>query len=174
MLIEQLAFAHLNIGRLHFRSATADGLEGARVYGALAIGLTGEFRRTALALKAYRERSRAIEAGPSQAATSPADGPGGADDREGADTEQGSKPGGDEHDGATLPLAAEPAAGRGRPVEQVEKRRGLAPPGVNGCGRRPWPTSPGSARPGRGRPWARPGPPTTAGRDRGAPSRSGS
>ena len=93
MLIEQLALAHLNIGRLHFRSATADGLEGARVYGALAIGLTGELRRTALALQDYREKSRAIEAGPSQAATSPADGPGAADDREGADTEQGSKRG---------------------------------------------------------------------------------
>lgn len=123
MLIEQMALANLNIGRLHFRSATADGLEGARVYGALAIGLTGELRRTAIALQAYREKSRAIEAGPSQAATSPVVDPGLAYDRQGVVTEQGSKVGGDEHGHATIPIVAESSPGRGREAEQVEKAR---------------------------------------------------
>lgn len=54
MMIEQLALAHLNIGRLHGEAATARDLNHAKAYGSLAIGLTGEFRRTALALKAYR------------------------------------------------------------------------------------------------------------------------
>jgi hypothetical protein len=64
MLVEQLALAHFNVGRLHFRSATADGLEAARAYGSLAVALTGEFRRTALALRAYRAAGGAVrEAG---------------------------------------------------------------------------------------------------------------
>jgi hypothetical protein len=54
MLIEQLALAHLNTGRLHFRAANAESLDGARVYGGLAVLLQGELRRTALALKQYR------------------------------------------------------------------------------------------------------------------------
>jgi hypothetical protein len=54
MLIEQIALAHLNIGRLHLLSATAEGIEATRAYGSMAIALTGEFRRTALALQAYR------------------------------------------------------------------------------------------------------------------------
>lgn len=58
MLIEQLALAHLNSGRLHFRAANAEGLEGARVYGGLAVLLQGELRRTALALAAYRSAAR--------------------------------------------------------------------------------------------------------------------
>jgi len=61
MLIEQLALAHLNAGRLHFRAANAEGLDGARVYGGLAVLLQGELRRTALALKAYRSNSRSQE-----------------------------------------------------------------------------------------------------------------
>ena len=123
MLIEQLALAHLNIGRLHFRSATADGLEGARVYGALAIGLTGELRRTAIALQAYREKSRAIEAGPSQAATPPVEAPGPAGAGEGPDVEQESKPGGDDRDGATILLTAEPPEGRGGPTKPSASSR---------------------------------------------------
>ena len=59
MLIEQLALAHLNAGRLHFRAANAESLEGARVYGGLAVLLQGELRRTALALKAYRSQRQA-------------------------------------------------------------------------------------------------------------------
>src|SRR5438270_403136 len=54
MLIEQIALAHLNIGRLQYKSANAGSLEEARAYGGLATQLLGEFRRTALALQAYR------------------------------------------------------------------------------------------------------------------------
>jgi len=58
MLIEQLALGHFNIGRLHFKSATAEGLEAAKVYGSLAVSLTGEFRRSALALSSYRAANK--------------------------------------------------------------------------------------------------------------------
>ena len=58
MLIEQLALAHLNSGRLHFKAANAESLDGARVYGGLAVLLQGELRRTALALKMYRSQAR--------------------------------------------------------------------------------------------------------------------
>jgi hypothetical protein len=61
MLVEQLALAHMNVGRLHFRSATADGLEAAKAFGSLAVALTGEFRRTALALQAYRAAGGAVK-----------------------------------------------------------------------------------------------------------------
>src|SRR5262249_4032087 len=63
MLLEQIALAHLNIGRLHYRSATAEDLEGAKASGALAIALTGEFRRTALALQQYRAAGQVLGAG---------------------------------------------------------------------------------------------------------------
>ncbi len=120
MMIEQLALAHLNTGRLHHRAATADSLEAARVYGTTAILLMGEFRRGALALKSYRDRPQSVE---TKAATAVEAIPAMPDAREGADTEQGSKPEGDEHDGATIPLAQEPQAGRGRPVEPGETAR---------------------------------------------------
>ncbi len=120
MMIEQLALAHLNTGRLHHRAATADSLEAARVYGTTAILLMGEFRRGALALKSYRDKPRAIS---TQGAAAVEAIPAMTDDREGADSEQGSEPGDDEHDGATIPLAQEPQEGRGRPIEQGEKAR---------------------------------------------------
>jgi hypothetical protein len=58
MLVEQLALAHLNAGRLHFKAANTESLEGARVYGGLAVLLQGELRRAALALKTYRSQAR--------------------------------------------------------------------------------------------------------------------
>ena len=54
MMIEQIALAHLNIGRLQFRSATAQTVDAAKAYGGMATQLLGEFRRTALALQAFR------------------------------------------------------------------------------------------------------------------------
>ncbi len=120
MLVEQLALAHLNTGRLHHRAATADSLEAARVYGTTAILLMGEFRRGALALKSYRDGPRANELKGTTAVEAYPPSP---DAREGADGEQGSKPGDDDHDGATIPLAQEPQAGRGRPIEPGEKAR---------------------------------------------------
>jgi len=55
MLIEQITLAHHNIGRLHSSAAAAKTVDEAKVYNAAAAKLLGEFRRTALALKQYRE-----------------------------------------------------------------------------------------------------------------------
>ncbi len=118
MLIEQLALSHLNTGRLHFKSATADGLEAARTYGALAIALAGEFRRGAMALKAYRARPQAGEG------RSPAADVSGRDplaEQEAVDGELGSNTG-DEVDGGTIPLP-ESKEGRGRPEEPRQATR---------------------------------------------------
>jgi hypothetical protein len=62
MLIEQLALAHLNAGRLHYRAAVAEGVEAARAFGGLAVLLHGEVRCTALALQEYRARARCLGA----------------------------------------------------------------------------------------------------------------
>jgi hypothetical protein len=58
MMIEQIVLAHMNIGRLQFKSATSDSLDAAKVYGGLAIQLLGEFRRTCLGLQALRTSTR--------------------------------------------------------------------------------------------------------------------
>ena len=55
MLVEQIALAHHAIGCYYVRGATAETLELAKVYNAAAARLLGEFRRTVLALKKYRE-----------------------------------------------------------------------------------------------------------------------
>lgn len=55
MLIEQIALAHHNIGRLYVRAASAETLDQVKVYNAAAANLLAEFRRAALALKKYRE-----------------------------------------------------------------------------------------------------------------------
>jgi len=55
MLLEQLALAHHSIGRLHVRAGTAEGLEAVTACHAAAARLQAEFRRSALALQAYRE-----------------------------------------------------------------------------------------------------------------------
>jgi hypothetical protein len=114
ILIEQLALAHLNSGRLHFRAATSDSLEAARVYGSMAIMLMGEFRRGALALKSYRDKPQSAERSPAAGGDVAR---AGSPDREGVDGEQGSNPRGDEHDGGTILLAAESPTGRGGPAK---------------------------------------------------------
>jgi hypothetical protein len=58
MMIEQITLAHLNIGRLQFKSATSESPETARVYGGMATHLLAEFRRCCLALQAFRLSSR--------------------------------------------------------------------------------------------------------------------
>jgi hypothetical protein len=55
MMIEQIALAHHNIGCLYVRASAADDLDQAKLYNAAAARLLGEFRRTVLALKKYRE-----------------------------------------------------------------------------------------------------------------------
>jgi hypothetical protein len=56
MMVEQLAVAHFRIVQLHVRAQKAHGVEAAKLYNAAAARLLGEFRRTALGLRAYRGR----------------------------------------------------------------------------------------------------------------------
>ena len=56
MLLEQLALAHLRIGQMHVTAGRAQGLEATKILNGAASRLLGEFRRTALALRAYRGR----------------------------------------------------------------------------------------------------------------------
>src|SRR5947209_1066733 len=55
MLLEQLTLAHHNIGRLHVKSSTSGSIQEASAYNGAAARLMAEFRRSSLALKAYRE-----------------------------------------------------------------------------------------------------------------------
>jgi len=55
MLLEQLVLAHLRAGQLQAQAGMAEGLEAVRLYNAAAARLLAEFRKTALALKSYRE-----------------------------------------------------------------------------------------------------------------------
>jgi hypothetical protein len=55
MLLEQLAWAHHVLGRLHVHAGSRDNVEEAKVYHAAAARLMGEFRRSALALQSYRQ-----------------------------------------------------------------------------------------------------------------------
>jgi hypothetical protein len=59
MLVEQLALAHHAVGRLHLKAATAETLNEAAIFLGAAARLTAEFRKTALALKSYREPAAA-------------------------------------------------------------------------------------------------------------------
>lgn len=63
MLVEQLALAHLNCGQLFYKASSASSVECASAYLAATTRLMAEFRRTALALPAYREAVRRIEQG---------------------------------------------------------------------------------------------------------------
>ena len=126
MLIEQITLAHLNIGRLQFRSASADSVEAAKVYGGLATQLTAEFRRTCLALQAYRLAARHAgggAAGPALPGAATAPPPA----RENAvDSELVSKEAND-HGSGTVPFAAdESEAGGRRQGERVEASRAIA------------------------------------------------
>lgn len=122
MLIEQLALAHPNTGRLPYKSATADGLEAARTYGALAIALAGEMRRTALAIKAYRIKPQAATVAVGAVVSAEGAGAVARAGEGGDDDELGSNAGDPEHDEGTIPLT-ESAAGRGRQAEPGEAAR---------------------------------------------------
>ena len=58
MLIEQLALAHHNIGRLHVKSSIASSHEESVAYAAAATRLTAEHRRLAAGLQDYRAKAR--------------------------------------------------------------------------------------------------------------------
>ena len=68
MLLEQLALAHLNIGQLFGRASSASSVECAAAYLAATTRLMAEFRRSALALPAYREAVQRLERSPDLAA----------------------------------------------------------------------------------------------------------
>jgi hypothetical protein len=55
ILVEQVAMAHHNIGRLYLSAARNESLEQVQAYHQAASRLLGELRRTVLALKKYRE-----------------------------------------------------------------------------------------------------------------------
>ncbi len=59
MLIEQLALAHFNIGRLQLKSCSAENSKLAIAYADAATRLFGEFRRCSLALEDFREKQAA-------------------------------------------------------------------------------------------------------------------
>jgi hypothetical protein len=67
MLLEQLVLAHLRAAQLQAHAGMAEGLEAVRLYNAAAARLLAEFRKTALALKSYRE----VPARPAQTGTPP-------------------------------------------------------------------------------------------------------
>jgi hypothetical protein len=71
MLVHQLAQAHFAIGRLHVRSSGSRGTVEAVAYVAAAARLMAEFRRTSLALQAYREATARKQVHPAKAATRP-------------------------------------------------------------------------------------------------------
>lgn len=56
MLIEQLCLAHFRIAQLHVGAGQAEKAEAVKMYNSVAARMLGEFRRTALALRAYRTR----------------------------------------------------------------------------------------------------------------------
>jgi hypothetical protein len=58
MIVEQLALAHFNFAFLQVKATNAPKVEAAGVYAGAAARLMGEFRRSALALQAYRAASR--------------------------------------------------------------------------------------------------------------------
>src|SRR5262249_8131885 len=62
MVLEQLFLSHHVVGRLHARAGTRDRLEEVQAFLAAAARLMAEFRRSSLALKAYRERPAAKHA----------------------------------------------------------------------------------------------------------------
>jgi hypothetical protein len=122
MMIEQIALAHMSIGRLQFNSATAGSIEAARTYGAMATQLLGEFRRTALALKGYRTETQAgafdegLSASPAKADSDQ------KASKEEVDSELGNNPGDQDHGDDTIPLP-ESAQGRGGKTEPGEMAR---------------------------------------------------
>ncbi len=66
MIVEQLALAHFNTGLLQSRATNTNTIERAAVYASAAARLMAEFRRSALALQAYRLASRQLANDPAK------------------------------------------------------------------------------------------------------------
>ena len=60
ILVEQVLMSHLITGHLQVKGANAESVESAGVYLGAAARLTGELRRTALALQAFRLAARQL------------------------------------------------------------------------------------------------------------------
>jgi hypothetical protein len=72
MIIEQLSMAHFSLGLLSCKTTNAGRPEAVKIYSGAAARLMGEFRRSALALQAYRAASRRLSAaGPGSALALP-------------------------------------------------------------------------------------------------------
>jgi hypothetical protein len=66
MILEQLALAHLNVGVFQYRATNAGTIQATAAYAGAAARLIAEFRRSALALQAYRVASRQLANDPSK------------------------------------------------------------------------------------------------------------
>lgn len=131
MMIEQIVLAHMNIGRLQFRSSTAESVEVARGYGGMAAQLLAEFRRTCLALQAFRLSARQLartDAAQQVLCTETVDAATATTEfeKETPDTEKTSTEGAD-HDHGTVPFQAEESAsGGGQPDQRQKAKRSIA------------------------------------------------
>jgi hypothetical protein len=76
ILLEQLALAHHALGRLHVRAGSRESVEEVQAYLGAIARLLAEVRRTALALKAYRQpgTDRSADATPPAGPKEPAEG----------------------------------------------------------------------------------------------------
>ena len=66
MIIEQLSLAHFSMGLLSCKASNAGKVEAVGVYSQAAARLMAEFRRSALALQAYRAASRQLAHDPAK------------------------------------------------------------------------------------------------------------
>jgi hypothetical protein len=73
MIIEQLSLAHFSMGLLSCKAANNRQPEAVGVYSGAAARLMGEFRRSALALQAYRAASRQLANDPAKDFVIPSD-----------------------------------------------------------------------------------------------------
>lgn len=75
MLIEQLSMAHMSLGLLSAKATNAGKAEVVGIYSGAAARLMGEFRRSALALQAYRHANRQLARDPAPDVTIPLEDP---------------------------------------------------------------------------------------------------
>lgn len=73
MIIEQLSMARFSVGLLSCRTTSANRPESVKIYSGAAARLMGEFRRSALALQAYRAASRQLARDPTKHIVIPAE-----------------------------------------------------------------------------------------------------
>jgi hypothetical protein len=66
MILEQLILAHLNVGLFQYKATNAGTIQATAAYASAAARLIAEFRRSALALQAYRVTSRQLANDPSK------------------------------------------------------------------------------------------------------------